>query len=73
MQKNISSSELLEAFVSGMQNQNNISEKGDNSTLLLSYYQQDSDFINRKQFSQSSSFKTQNFQCCYFTFDFRKG
>jgi len=34
--------------------QNNISEKGDNSTLLLSYYQQDSDFINRKQFSQSS-------------------
>ena len=34
--------------------QDNISEKTENSNLLLSYYQQDSDFINRKQFSQNS-------------------
>ena len=34
--------------------QNNITEKSDNSNLLLSYYQQDSDFKNRKQFSQNS-------------------
>ena len=34
--------------------QNNITEISDNSNLLLSYYQQDSDFKNRKQFSQNS-------------------
>ena len=34
--------------------QNNIIEKTDNSNLLLSYYQHDSDFKNRKQFSQNS-------------------
>ena len=33
--------------------QNNIPEKEDNSNLLLSYCQQDSDFINRKQFSHN--------------------
>lgn len=34
--------------------QNILAEKPDNSNLLLSYYQQDSDFKDRKQFSQNS-------------------
>ena len=34
--------------------QDNINEKAENSNLLLSYYQQDSDFKSRKQFSQNS-------------------
>ena len=50
----IESDSYLQNYMKIEVKQNNINEEADKSNLLLSYYQQDSDFINRKQFSQNS-------------------
>ena len=68
MQKNISSSELLEAFVSGMQNQNNII----NSDYLVNYLRETNMYHGRSEVGSSNTMGVRLSQACFYMFGFKK-
>lgn len=68
MQKNISSSELLEAFVSGMQNQNNIID----SDYLVNYLRNTNTYHGRSAEGSSNTMGVRLSQACFYMFGFKK-
>ena len=68
MQKNISSSELLEAFVSGMQNQNNVID----SDYLVNYLRNTNTYHGRSTEGSSNTMGVRLSQACFYMFGFKK-
>ena len=68
MQKNISSSDLLEAFVSGMQNQNNIID----SDYLVNYLKNTNTYHGRSVEGSSNTMGVRLSQACFYMFGFKK-
>ncbi len=68
MQKNISSSNLLEAFVSGMQNQNNIID----SDYLVNYLRSTHTYHGRSEEGNSNTMGVRLSQACFYMFGFKK-
>ena len=68
MQKNISSSDLLEAFVSGMQNQNNIID----SEYLVNYLRNTNTYHGRSETGSTNTMGVRLSQACFYMFGFKK-
>lgn len=68
MQKNISSSDLLEAFVSGMQNQNNIID----SEYLVNYLKNQNIYHGQSEIGNSNTMGVRLSQACFYMFGFKK-
>lgn len=68
MQKNISSSDLFEAFVSGMQNQNNIID----SEYLVNYLRNTNTYHGRSETGSTNTMGVRLSQACFYMFGFKK-
>lgn len=68
MQKNISSSDLLEAFVFGMQNQNNVID----SEYLVNYLKNTNTYHGRSERGSTNTMGVRLSQACFYMFGFKK-
>ena len=68
LQKNISSSDLLEAFVSGMQNQNNVID----SEYLVNYLRNTNTYHGRSENGSTNTMGVRLSQACFYMFGFKK-
>ncbi len=68
LQKNISSSDLLEAFVSGMNNQKNIID----SNYLVNYLKNTNSYHGRSAEGSSNTMGVRLSQACFYMFGFKK-
>jgi hypothetical protein len=68
MQKNISSSDLLEAFVSGMQKQNNIVD----ADYLTNYLRNQNVYHGRSEEGSSNTMGVRLSQACFYMFGYKK-